>query len=329
MSNKAKIFLIISVDLLLLSIVAGVYFYFSNLKPKPTAGVNLIVNSSPAVSSSTTTVIPTNEEVSWTRGSGENEFWVTNPTTKAKLYVKVFYPTNFENDTVNALVFVPGGTGDSNTFTGKKGLNVITESGLIAVVFDPDGRGKSEGEENQDGYNHQDGLATIIKFVANELPDAKVEKIGVASYSFGLVMASGALSRYPELPVSFLVDWEGPIDRNDFAGCDADLTGHLKGQVACDDEEFMAEREAINFVPKLKIPYQRLESETDHAQPDVLSAIRIVNDAVSGDVPWVRLNDYTVNQTFSEASPPEMLSNDLDKKTMDTFLEYAKELFAI
>ena len=161
------------------------------------------------------------------------------------------------------------------------------------------------------------------------MPDAKVEKIGVASYSFGLVMISGALSRYPELPVSFLVDWEGPIDRNDFAGCDADLTGHLKGEVACDDEDYLAEREAINFVPKLKIPYQRLESVTDHGQPDVLSAVRIVNAAVNGGVPWVRLNDYTINQTFSEAAPPEMFPDSLDKKTMDTFLEYAKDLFAL
>ena len=329
MSNKSKIFLIISVDLLLLSMVAGVYFYFSNLKPKPTAGVNLVVNSSSAVSSSTTTDLPPNEEVSWSRGSGENEFWVTNPTTKAKLYVKVFYPTNFENTAVNALVFVPGGTGDSSSFTGKKGLNVITEAGFIAVVFDPDGRGKSEGEENQAGYNQQDGLATIIRFVDSELPDAKVEKIGVSSSSFGLVMASGTLVRYPELPVSFLTDWEGPIDRNDFAGCDADLTGHLKGQVACDDEEFMVEREAINFVPKLKIPYQRLESVTDHGQPDVLSAVRIVNAAVNGGVPWVRLNDYAINQTFGEASPPEMLSDSLDKRTLEKVAEYAKELFVI
>ena len=40
-------------------------------------------------------------------------------------------------------------------------------------------------------------------------------------------MASGVLSRYPDLPIKFLSDYEGPANRDDTAGCDGSGLGHL------------------------------------------------------------------------------------------------------
>ena len=86
------------------------------------------------------------------------------------------------------------------------------------MIFDPDGRGLSVGVEDYDGFIHQDGLAEIIRFSAS-LPEVDPERIGVISFSYGVTMAAGALARYPDLPVRFLIDMEGPADRNDTGGC--------------------------------------------------------------------------------------------------------------
>ncbi|HBR80577.1 MAG: hypothetical protein UX09_C0034G0004 [Candidatus Uhrbacteria bacterium GW2011_GWE2_45_35] len=267
---------------------------------------------------------------SWRRGQEQDEFWVVNPNSNTELLVKLFYPQNFEeNDSIDLLVLVPGGNSNSTSFTsGSKNAASLTEAGLAILIFDPDGRGESEGEENQNGYVQQDGLAAIIEFAAKDLPDAKINKIGVVSFSFGVSMASGALSRYPNLPVSFYIDWEGPVDRNDFAGCDNDRVGHLRNKVDCGDEAFFAEREAVNFIPKLEIPYWRLQSETDHAQPDVLSAVRAINAALGGSVPLVGLNENEIKASLSETAPPSMIPDVLDKRLMTEVEKIAEKLFS-
>jgi alpha/beta superfamily hydrolase len=279
----------------------------------------------------TNAVKPAAETPSWSRGRGENEFWVTNPTTKARLYVKIYYPSDFRNgNKIKAVVLVPGSNNGSSEFANqRKKPDDLTAAGLAAVVFDPDGRGQSGGAEDQNGHNQQDGLAAIIKFLVNDLPDAQINDVGIATFSFGLSMGSGVAARYPDLPIRFLMDWEGPIDRNDFAGCDADHTGHLAGLVECDDDDYFAEREGLTFVQQLKIPYQRIQSEIDHAggQQGDKSAILIVNAAVAAGLPWVRLNDYDPGETYALDNPPTMLPEAMDKILMSKVAEYAVKLF--
>jgi len=325
MTPKAKIILTtVGLVVLFFVVAAGSYvFYFSHIYEQ-TEGVNL----SNKVSNNKNNVDEIKETI-WERGKDKDEFFVTNPTTEAKLYVKIFYPDNFKTgEKTDALVLVPGGNSGSSTFIGpKKSVDDITGAGLVAVVFDPDGRGMSSGVENQNGYDQQDGLAAIISFLVDELPDAQIDDVGIATFSFGLSMGSGVAVRYPELPIRFLIDWEGPIDRNDFAGCDSGHTGHLTDEVDCDNEAYFSEREGISFVPQLDIPYIRLQTEKDHAQPDTLSAVRIVNAAVSAGLSYVRLNDYEVNQTYNEENPPEMFPDNLDRSLMAKVAEDAKELF--
>jgi hypothetical protein len=45
------------------------------------------------------------------------------------------------------------------------------------------------------------------------------------------------------------------------------------------------------------MPYQRVQSQADHVQSNNNHAIDIVNAAVAGGAPWVRLNEYPPNQT--------------------------------
>ncbi len=265
----------------------------------------------------------------------DGEYTVTNPSSGAALYVAVFYPDNWDGQTkLPTLVLVPGGSGNSGAFTGQtpKGastVEVINQAGYAAVVFDPDGRGRSGGTENYNGFVHQDGLAEVIRFAAT-LPGVDSAKIGLVTYSYGITMGAGALARHPDLPVRFLIDWEGPANRNDTGGCDGAGLGHLKDVASCSDESFWAEREASTFIAQIRVPYQRVQSQTDHVQPDNAHAILMVNNAVSGGVPWVRLNNETPNQTYDLANPPAMLPDATLDRQQDRFIvEYAKELFAM
>ncbi|GAB4463447.1 MAG: hypothetical protein Kow0070_23970 [Anaerolineales bacterium] len=276
------------------------------------------------------------------RGTGGegNEYTVTNPSSGAALYVAVFYPAGWDGQTkLPTLVLVPGGSGDSGAFLKQNPsgstVDVINQAGYAAVIFDPDGRGKSGGTENYNGFIQQDGLAEVIRFAAT-LPGVDSSNIGLVTFSYGITMGAGALARHPDpstgsgqaLPVKFLIDWEGPANRNDTGGCDGARRGHLKDVASCTDESFWAEREASTFIGQIRVPYQRIQSQTDHVQPDNAHAILMVNNAVSGGVPWVRLNNETPNQTYDPNNPPAMLPDNVLDRQQDRFIvQYAAELF--
>lgn len=262
--------------------------------------------------------------------SSDGEYFVTNPSSGSQTFVKVLSA----GESSPTLFLIPGGQGASNDFlTKKKDAQTLVEKGFTVVLFDPEGRGRSEGEEDYNGFTTQDGLAEVIEF-AKALPEVDPEKMGMVSFSYGVTMASGFLARYPDIGIDFLIDWEGPIDRNDTGSCDSDKTGHIKTE-SCDDEDFWSEREALTFIKEIKVPYWRIQSEKDHAQPDVLSAVRIVNAAMQGKSPWVRLNDreawefdmdYEVNPALSGENPPGMLPEKFDRELMERIADYAMQL---
>jgi len=253
-----------------------------------------------------------------------NTYWVTNPTTNARLYVQVFAPQD-AGKKYPALVLVPGGIADSSAFIDDAAQ--MTRAGIVALAFDPDGRGKSEGKEDYDGHKQQDGLAAVIRFAAT-LPNVDASKIGVATYSYGITMGSGTLARYSDLPVKFLMDWEGPANRNYTSACKP--AGGKGGKIAwqpCSDNAWWSEREAVNFIGKLRVPYQRIQSEKDHVQPTNAHAVDMINAAIKGGVPWVRLNDYPPNQTYDPKAPPQMFPEQMDRQLAQTVIRYAQELF--
>jgi pimeloyl-ACP methyl ester carboxylesterase len=246
--------------------------------------------------------------------------------------VRIITAETWDGAASPTLVLVPGGIGDSTAFTeGRNDAQELAEQGFTVVVFDPDGRGQSEGEEDKNGHTHQDGLAEIIRSIA-EFPSVDADRIGVLSYSYGITMASGTLARYPDLPVQFLIDWEGPANREDTThGCipGAPGAGSIEFMSDCDDEAFWSEREAQTFIAQISQYYQRVQSEQDHSQPDSSNAIDMINAAVEGGVPWVRLNDLPANQTYDETSLPPMLPESTDRHLASLMGEFAIEILAL
>jgi pimeloyl-ACP methyl ester carboxylesterase len=258
--------------------------------------------------------------------------WVTNPTSGAKLYVKMFIPAHWDFSHLATLVLIPGGLGDSSTFDDDKQVaQTMADQGYTIVIFDPDGRGRSEGEEDKNGYIQQDGLAEIIRTIS-QAPEVDPARIGLVSYSYGVTLGSGVLARYPDLPVKFFIDWEGPANREYTThGCAADQPGigDTLGMASCEDDAFWSQREAETFIADILIPYQRIQFENDHSQDEPTHGLVMVNAAVAGTSPWVRLNDLPPNQTYDLNNPPSMLPASSGNKLNDLILQYAEELFAM
>jgi pimeloyl-ACP methyl ester carboxylesterase len=219
-------------------------------------------------------------------------------------------------------VLVPGGAGTIEPAKARR----LVEHGFIVVFFDPDGRGKSEGQEDLDGSIHQDGLAAIVRATPS-IPGVDANRIGLVSFSYGITMASGALARYPDLPVKFLIDWEGPADRYDTT---VDCTPNQRIDFpGCSDDAAWSQREALTFIARVQVPYQRLQSENDHVQPDVSHAINMVNAAIQGGAPWVRLNNQPPNESYDPANPPAMLPDKADATIDELIGRIAPELFSL
>jgi pimeloyl-ACP methyl ester carboxylesterase len=271
---------------------------------------------------SSATVVAPQAAAPFDEGPDPNSYWIQNPTSGARLFVQVVYPADWNEQRLHTLVLVPGGTGTSDLKKARR----LADQGFTVIFFDPDGRGRSQGQEDLDGTIHQDGLAAVLRAAA-AFPGVDPKKIGLVSYSYGVTMASGTLARYPDLPVRFFIDWEGPADRNDTTtGCQTNK------QIAwpnCDDQAAWAQREALTFIAQVKVPYLRLQSEKDHVQPDVSHAVNMVNAAIAGVSPWVRLNDLLLNQTYDLNNPPGMLPEKSDSNLDLLIGHFAGELFSI
>lgn len=243
------------------------------------------------------------------------ELDVVNPASGVTWWAKAFFPADAAADNrYPAVVTVPGGSGAGSAMeaAADEARNPCkqAERGFVVVIFDADGRGNTGGVEDDCGHVHQDGLAALIGEVA-KLSFVDPDRIGLSTSSFGITMGAGALARHPELPVRFLVDYEGPGDRTDTGHCDASDTGHLDHD--CDDDAWWAEREATTFLLDVRVPYLRIQKERDHVQPDNLHCIRMINNAThtdhggNGRAPWTRVNGAELNQanrTYSEDAQP-------------------------
>jgi hypothetical protein len=227
----------------------------------------------------------------------------------------------------------------------------LSEAGVVVVTFNAEGRVDSspedilsEGSEDYNGFRHQDSLCALVERTM-ALPYVIAENVGISTQSYGITMAAGCVSRHPEVKVKYIVDGEGPP--NSFVTCheartlDADpsndkheivydILGHysLDRDPSQANQDFWSEREAERFIGDFHGYYLRLQAQWDHAQPpdgpDDLAAFHqpptwwhnkhtavIVNAAVEGGVPWVRVNfpeqGNPVNQTYDVNHMPVFL----------------------
>jgi len=260
-----------------------------------------------------------------------------------------------------AVVLVSGGINPGRMEVHGQEAKLLASAGLVVVCFNAEGRIdtlspddlRSEGEEDFNGFRHQDGLASIIRYVM-ELEFVDADNIGLRSQSYGITMAAGCAGRYPELPIKYIVDGEGPP--HSFVTCHGprylasdrqkyNTVLQIFGRLATWQDASQAnldwwyEREAINFIGDFAGAYLRLQATWDHAQPPENIAqvalyhhperwlgggpswwhnkhtTDIINAAVAGGVPWVRVNltrqGNGVNATYDAEHSPTYLPGQL------------------
>ncbi len=193
-----------------------------------------------------------------------------------------------------AVLLCPGTDDPGSVFEGwTQPLNAaeVAAMGFVAMHFDPAGRGRSWGEEDYGGLEHQDNVRVALGHLAG-LESVDAERIGVMAISLGVAMAVGGVAHLDgAVPVRWLIDWEGPCDREIICAGGrimAPALGH-----SLEDEVYWRPREAVRWVGELPCGYLRIQSVRDHAQPgEVRHAARMIQAAAGGRLPWFRLNDH-------------------------------------
>jgi hypothetical protein len=233
-----------------------------------------------------------------------------------------------------AVIKIPGGINPGRSEALTPEAIALAEAGMVVVTFNAEGRIDernpddiaSEGSEDYNGFHNQDTLADLILYVAT-LPYVNANNIGLRSQSYGITIAAGCVGRYPDLPVKYIVDGEGPpssfvtvqepwalFSSSDHPNHDKyetvyDILGHYSTDrdPSPENEAFWSQREAIRFIGSFRGRYLRLQGEWDHSQPPSQTSeieafhqpprwwqgkhtCDMVNAAIEGGVPWVRVN---------------------------------------
>ena len=183
----------------------------------------------------------------------------------------------------------------------------LAEEGFVVASFNAEGRGRegvdrSDGEETCQGPNQQEDLKAVVEYLAT-LPYVDADNIGVMSFSGGSLLAGPALGRWPELPVAYWVDGEGPHDGSIILG---EPCGHPNTRVdpSPENRAFWRERSPIEFIGSFRGHYLRVQAEIDHAQGDYHDhALLMNNAAMEGGVPWVRINGEDVGNPINQVYP--------------------------
>jgi hypothetical protein len=256
--------------------------------------------------------------------------WVVNPTSGCSLYVHIHRPVEAgPSAQVPAVVLVPDLGAAGTTFEGF--ADSLATEGFAVLHFDADGRGRSGGTEDYDGYRQQDGLAACLESLAvRTYVDS--ENMGIYSRGYGIVMATGMVARHATPRVKFLMDWEGPSDRYQTS---SDSGGHVP--VPVDSDAFWVEREAGRFIKSVPGAYLRYQSATDHSGriADNHHAVALIDSATSttrggsGIAVWTRVNDSVMNpenKTYSLADPPLWTRETEDRNRICREILYLHEL---
>lgn len=246
------------------------------------------------------------------------EFYFDNPTSEARLWAKVYYPPEADGkQKYPGLVMIPGGLGCGSNFeNAPDGPSDFAGEGFVVMIFDPDSRGNSEGDEDYNGIIHQDGLNELLKQLVAD-PHVDPDNIGVFTSSYGIALGAGALGRYPDNPtVHYLVDGEGPCDRFYITKYDDPHFLEIFDGHTTNDEEWWDEREAYRTVRTYPGIYLRLQTELDHVhREDKGHALLMIESATSGAYggfgvcSWTRINgdENTPDTVYTEENPPQWL----------------------
>jgi hypothetical protein len=202
-------------------------------------------------------------------------------------------------------VMVPGGFSpgtDYDRISGFITADDIAAMGFTVLHYDPSGRGKSGGREDYWGVRHQQELGFLIREFGKR-KDVDAQNLGILSFSIGIVISAGALSKLCDHAVAYLLDWEGPSNR--FNITKNDTFPPLK-DFPSRDSAFWDQRDPSTMLGHVTTGYFRYQAVWDHVQKrNKDHAIELVNKAVTGNAAWTRVNDNPLDILFDESRPDQ------------------------
>ncbi len=284
------------------------------------------------------------------------ETWIPNIGTESnngnKIYTRIQQPIRslYPNEKFPAVIYALGGISP-----GAMIQDILAREGFVAVHFNAEGRvsqnpadKKSEGVEDYNGKIHQDDMKAVIDYVLQQ-PNIQTDNIGIYTQSYGITMGAGCVGRYPQLPVKWLLDLEGPSDsrvtcfdyfNDSIKTAQAyQLLGHYSRakDPSPANNAWWDEREAIRFIDKFKGYYLRMQTEVDHAQPqgfydhayDMIRAATAKKYGGNGNCFWTRVNgsENQTNTIWSASNKPQFVSEQTDERLQA--IQYIKELAAM
>ncbi len=234
------------------------------------------------------------------------------------LHCQVFRPADSSPaNRYPAIVLIPGAAYSGYAFQNPNFIfNTweLVREGLIVLTIDARGRGLSGGEENYYGTIQQEDFKMTLEWFI-ERDDILPGGIGICSSSAGIVLAGMTIGRYPYLPVRYLIDNEGIIDRyyGNASVPDWGLLGHDQS-----DDEWWDQREPLNYIQYIPVPYFRIQTDLDHYNdlPYFDGAIAMVNRALLGASPYVQLNDVVINSELDVNKADEYEWCEVAKRTV-------------
>jgi alpha/beta superfamily hydrolase len=269
----------------------------------------------------------------------ENYFWYPNydepystvteeiyltSTNGMKIFADVHRPFfSSPQKPCHGLVLIPGGIQKGEVWhVPHRRCNSyhFAGAGFITMDFDCQGRGKSEGVEDYNGPVDRGDLKTVIDYIASR-PDILPGGVGLVSTSFGSNLAVCTLAEYPDLAVKFYIDFEGSQNRYVATKWDDPLWVSMYGGHTTSDDAFWSVREAITCQPYITLPYIRIQTDWDHLFDSffVDHAIEMINAAVDGESPYVRLNHEQPNIHFNLANAHDYQWEDIDDADADIY----------
>jgi len=219
----------------------------------------------------------------------EREIWLTLPDG-CRVHAHLHRPAQAE--TVAAVLLIPGLGGAGADFDGLDSIISASELvglGCACLHFDPPGLGRSWGTYDYGGPSCQAAVLAALECLGRHPALCEVP-LGVLTVSLGIAPAAPVLAEHGErLGVSWLLDWEGPGDRQVITSFGTIMTPAMG--CGLDDEGYWRPREAVRHVGRLRCRYLREQASEDHAQGAYTQhAVELVNAALAGDCPHVELN---------------------------------------
>ncbi len=230
----------------------------------------------------------------------EDGTWLTLPDGY-RIFAHVHSPAG--DEPLPGVLLIPGLSGAGTSFDRLSALiaaDEVAELGCVCVHFDPPGLGRSWGEYDFGGPACRTATLAALEFLAR-VPRVQ-DSVGVVAISLGVASGVHVVAEHGRrLGVDWLLDWEGPCDRQVITSFGTIMKPAMGRGL--DDDTYWVPREAVRHVGNLSCRYLREQAAVDHAQGEYTThAVDMVNAAVQGECAEVWLNGQRVLRPLGPSS---------------------------